>query len=685
MMADSEDVTGGGGMGVGMHEGDHRVLDDGHQPSLVSRAEPGRADPPSEGTPAATPAWILWHQLWRRGLQPSSLLLLILVALIPGLDAAAGFDVAVIPMLLGAVAIGHPTLVTMMERRRITAGALVVIAIVGSAYLGEYMAAAVVAFMMLSGEFLEEITLQRTRNAVRELVRLTPDVATVEREGIWVQTSLRDVRVGDRVLVRPGERVPVDGTILSGEASLTEASITGESMPVDKTIGARVFAGTTSQSGAIAVQTDRIGRDTTLGRIIQILRAAQEQKGATQKIADRFAVYFTPAILSIGVVVWLLTHDLLRVMAVFVIACPCALVLATPTAVVASVGNIARRGGLINGGITLEAAGRVTAVAFDKTGTLTLGHPIVVAVEPMNGKSPRDVLQVASIAELRSEHPLGRAIVDHARSAGLSLADPEQFTMMFGRGVEAIWNGRRIEVGNQRVVEGNDPVVDVLIGHEHRGRTALVVRVEGEPWGVIGLADAVRPQAREAVQRLRAMGVKRVIMLTGDNVVTAEAIAREVGITDVRSGLLPEQKLDVIRELQAAGEVVAMVGDGVNDAPALVLADVGVAMGAAGTDVALESADITLMGDDLTLLPEILALSRRALGIIRQNIWGFAVAVNIAGIILAGSGVLSPISAAVVHNVASLFVVINSGRLLTFRTRRGRKQVRTSPAFHPAG
>jgi heavy metal translocating P-type ATPase len=615
---------------------------------------------------------------------PVGLLLLVLIALVPGIDALAGFDVAVIPMLLGGIAIGYPTLAVMIERRRITAGTLVVIAIVGSAYLGEYLAAAVVAFMMLAGEFLEEITLQRTRNAVRELVRLAPDVASVERDGAWVQVRLREVRAGDSVLVRPGERVPVDGTILSGEASLDEASITGESMPVDKTSGAHVFAGTTSQGGAIVVRTDRTGQDTTLGRIIQIVRAAQDQKGATQKIADRFAAHFTPVILSIGALVWLVTDDLLRVMAVLVIACPCALVLATPTAVVASVGNIARRGGLIKGGVALESAGRVTAVAFDKTGTLTQGRPLVVDIVPFDGRSSRDVLAMAATAEVWSEHPLARAIVEHARAAGLLPADPEQFTMTFGRGVEATWGGHRIEVGNQRLLEEGDPTTDVLVAHERRGRTALIVRVDGRPWGVIGIADAVRPQAREVVARLSAMGIRRLVMLTGDHATTAEAIAREVGIADVRAGLLPEQKLDVIHELRAAGEVVAMIGDGVNDAPALMLADVGVAMGAAGTDVALESADVALMGDDLTLLPEVLALSRRALGIIRQNIWGFAVAVNIAGIALAGSGYLSPIGAAVVHNVASLLVVVNSGRLLTFRARRDRGWVRVSPALRPA-
>ena len=621
--------------------------------------------------------------VWRRGLLPGGLLLLIVLALVPGLDTLLGFDAAIVPMLYGAVAIGYPTILTMLDRRRLTAGTLVVIAIVGSSYVGEYLAAAIVASMMLAGEFLEELTLQRTRNAVRELVRLAPEVAWAERSGTWTQVPLREIQPGDRVLIRPGEGVPVDGTVISGEASISEASITGEAMPVDKTVGGRVFAGTTSHSGALVVRTDRVGRETTLGRIIQIVRAAQEQKGATQKIADRFAGVFTPVILGIGAAVWLLTHDLLRVMAVFVIACPCALVLATPTAVVASVGNAARRGGLIKGGVALEAAGRVTTVALDKTGTLTAGTPAVVAVDPIGGRSPREVLLWAALAEARSEHPLGRAIVEHARASGLASADPEAFTATFGRGVEARLGGRRIEVGNHRLLAeepgahgreaggAGDPATaaaaEALAAHERQGRTALVVRVDGDPWGVIALADVLRPDAASVVERLRTMGVRRIVMLTGDNAVTADAIAHQAGITEVRASLLPEEKLAVIRDLQAAGEVVAMVGDGVNDAPALVLADVGIAMGAAGTDVALESADVALMGDDLTLVPEVLAISRRALGIIRQNIWGFAVAVNVAGILLASSGVLSPIGAALVHNVSSLFVVINSGRLLSFR------------------
>ncbi len=645
-----------------MHEGDHAILD-------CDRAHEAGPLPAVRRAGAAPPVRPSGGPLWRRGMLPAGLLALILLALIPGLDAAIGFDFAVLPVLLGGAAIAYPTLVTMIERRRLTAGTLVVIAVVGSAYVGEYMAAAVISFMMLAGEFLEELTLQRTRDAVRALAQLAPDVAWLERGGAWVLVSLEEVAPGDHVLVRPGDRVPVDGTVVSGEASLSEATITGEAMPVDKSAGARVFAGTTSRSGAVVVRADRVGHETTLGRIVEVVRAAQEQKGAAARTADRFAAYFTPAILGIGALVWVFSHDLLRVMAVLLIACPCALVLATPTAVVASVGNAARRGVLIKGGVALEAAGRVATVAFDKTGTLTTGNPVVVAVLPLAGKTPDQVLRMAGVAELRSEHPLGRAIVAAAQASGITLADPERFTMTFGQGVEAFWAGSRIEVGNHRILGEDDPASRILAEQERQGRTALVVRVDGVAWGVVSLADVLRPRARQAIDLLREMGIRRVVMLTGDHEVTAQAIARQAGIGEVRAGLLPQQKLAVIRDLQAEGSVVAMAGDGVNDAPALVLADVGVAMAAAGTDVALESADIALMGDDLTLLPEALALSRRALAVIRQNIWGFAVAANVVGIALAGGGFLSPIGAAVVHNLASVLVVANSARLLTYRSR----------------
>lgn len=584
-----------------------------------------------------------------------------------------GFDLAVIPLILGGGFIAWSTLVAMIETRKITAGLLIVFALIGTTFVGEYLAGAIVAFMMVGGEFLEDITLERTRSAVRELVQLSPDTAWVKRDGEYISVSVEEVSLGEKVLVKPGERVPVDGTIAAGEAVINEASITGESLPVEKSSGAKVFAGTINLSGAIEVQTEKTGSQTTLGKIIKVVYEAQESKGSTQRTADRFARYFTPIILAICALVWIAEQDLMRVMAVLVIACPCALVLATPTAVVASIGNGAKRGVLIKGGITLETAGQVTAICLDKTGTLTTGRPQVVEIQPFASYTPDEVLSAAVLAEKHSEHPLAQAVMREAEGRKLSLQeDPQEFKSVFGCGVQCLHKGARIEVGNRRILEkltDSDAARGFLDSQEEKGRTALLVLVNGEVIGGISIADTLREQAVKAVEEIKESGVKRIIILTGDNEKVARSISRQVGIKEFKANLLPEEKLEFIRSLQKEGEIVAMVGDGINDAPALALADVGIAMGAAGTDVAIESADMALMADDLRMVPFTLGLSRKALQIIKQNIWFFAVCVNIAGITLATSGLLSPIAAAVVHNGASFLVVLNSARMLTFKFR----------------
>ncbi len=614
--------------------------------------------------------WLARHRKW---LFPGFLLATILAALIPGQARALGFDLVLIPMLLGGGLITYNTIIVTLETRRITAGILVVIALVGSAYVGEYLAGAVVAFMMIGGEFLEELTLEKTRNAVRELVRLVPATAWVQNGGEWREVPIDEVEPGDLVLVRPGQRVPVDGKVEAGHASINQAALTGESMPVDKAAGDPVFGGTLSESGALQIRAEKVGEDTALGRIIQIVYQAQERKGQTQRVADRFAGYFTPVILAICAVVWFATGELIRVMSVLVIACPCALVLATPTGVVAAVGNAARRGVMIKGGAVLELAGKVDTLLLDKTGTLTLGRPEVVGVVAF-GATAEQVLTAAASAEEPSEHPIAKAILSRARTDGLTWTPASAFQQVFGVGVEALVDGETVRVGNRRLLEGSGDVANgvatrFLGEQEALGRTALLVTRDGAVIGGVAVADSLRPDAADSIRRLKATGVRQVVMLTGDNSATAHAIAAQVGLgpADVHAGLLPEDKLRVVSQLKSEGRVVAMVGDGVNDAPALVAADVGIAMGAAGTDVAFESAGIALMGDDLKMLPGILSLSRRTLGIIHQNIWVFAVAVNAIGITLASSGFLSPIAAAAIHNVASVFVVLNSARLLTYQ------------------
>ena len=619
----------------------------------------------------ATPrAWSPWV---RKATFPASLLLLIVASAVPALKRAAPIDPAIAPMLIGGSVITYRTIVATIENRRLTAGALVVLALIGTAYVSEYIAGAVVAFMMIAGEWLEDITLEKTRNAVRALVRLTPDEATVWEDGEWHLRPVSAIGVGARVLVRPGESVAVDGAVVEGNAVLDESTLTGESVPVEKTVGDPVFAGTVNTSGAVEVTVEQIGADTTMGTIIRVVHEAQERKGSTQRAADRFATYFTPAILLICTGVWFGTHDLIRVMAVLVIACPCALVLATPTAVVAAVGNAAKRGALIKGGLVLEQLGRVDAVCFDKTGTLTRGRMELVDTAAFGDVEPGDVLALAAAVESRSEHPIARAIVD-ANSDGRAI-DSAAFEQAFGVGVRARVEGADVWVGNRRLLErvevraGSAEADRFLAEQERKGRTALVVVRDGVCIGGLATADGLRAEAPDVVNALRAAGVSRVAMLTGDHSTTGRAIASQVGIDEVESELRPTEKLEVIERMQAAGHVVAMVGDGVNDAPALTVADVGIAMGAAGADVAIESAGMALMGENLLLLADMLALGRRTLRIIRQNIWVFAVGVNLVGIGLASSGYLSPVMAAVVHNVASVFVVLNSARLLAFRRR----------------
>jgi heavy metal translocating P-type ATPase len=650
-------------------------------------------------------------RIWlRKGALPGGLLAAILVSMIPSLSNAFAFDVAMLPMLFGGGIILYQTLRSALDERRFGAGWLVVFALVGSAVIGEYLAGAVVAFMMLGGEFLEDITLERTRGSVRELVRLVPDTVTVLRDGAWVVLPVAAIQVGDRALVRDGERVPVDGRIVAGRSALNESALTGESLPVEKGVGDAVFGGALNENGAIEIVAEKVGADTALGKIIRIVREAQSRKGTTQRVADRFALWFAPLILAIGVAVWLSTGQIERFMTVLVVACPCALILATPTAVVAAVGNAARRGALIKGGAALEAVGRVDAVCFDKTGTLTKGEPEVVDVVPFGSFTEEDVLRTAATAEMRSTHPIARAVVAayYWRIAVSSDAVPvepvEKTENVPGVGVRAVTEGSTVWVGNRRLLNltasessvnrtpsltsprfdgGEEPrvlphaspgeasileVSRVLEEHEGNGRTALVVARNDEVVGVVAVADAARDSAREVVRSLRHIGVKRVVLLTGDHERTAQAIAKHVGVDDALSGLLPTEKSEAVTALRREGYTVAMVGDGVNDAPALAQADVGIAMGAIGTDVALETASIALMGDDLTLLPDVFALGRRTLTIIRQNIWGFAIGVNLVGIALASAGILHPIGAAVVHNVASLFVVGNSARLLSFRS-----------------
>ncbi|POH70545.1 MULTISPECIES: heavy metal translocating P-type ATPase [Cryobacterium] len=557
---------------------------------------------------------------------------------------------------------------------------LVTVATVGAIVLGEYWEAAAVTVLFAIGHALETATLNRTRSALTALVALAPDVALVLRDGAQTEVPAADVLTGETVLVKSGARVPVDGTVRHGTGTLDEASITGESLPVAKAPGDRVFAGTMSTGGLLQVEATEVGAATTLARIVHRVEEAQDATAPTQVFMDRFSAWYTPGILVLAVVVGLLSGDLFLALTLLVIGCPGALVVSIPVAIVAGIGRAARSGILIKGGEFLESASKVTVVAVDKTGTLTRGRPRLTDVVVLNPELTRaDVLGWAARAEAGSEHPLAGAIVlaaaEHAletvgaadRGAGGTLL-PDTITSIPGQGITATVAGRSVLIGNPALLAAHaiydpDAAVTVAADLAARGRTPLIVVIDGTVAGVLAVADEVRPDAAGMVAALRAAGVHRVIMLTGDGPLVAAAVGAAVGIDEIRASLLPEDKLDVVTRLQQDGHVVAMVGDGVNDAPALATADIGIAMGAAGSAVAVETADIALMGDNLLMLPAAIDLARRTVRTMHQNV---ALALVTVALLLAGvlwGGVTMAVGM-LVHEASVLLVIVNAMRLL---------------------
>lgn len=603
------------------------------------------------------------------------LLLIILGALFDFLwTNALPLKFSIVPLLIGGAFVAKSTIQATVAKRKITAGMLVVLALIGTTAVGEYLSGAIVAFMMIFGEFLEDLTMEKTKNAVRELIRLVPPTCRMLVDGEYQIVPLKQIRRGSYIQVLSGEKIAVDGKITKGQASINEASITGESMPVDKTVGDKVFVGTLNESGVIEVEAEKLGSDTVLGKIIQTVKAAQENKGDVQKAADIFAQYFLPIILAICAVTFLLTNDIMRVMTILVIACPCALVLATPTAVVASVGNRAKRGVLIKGGVVIETSAKVTTLCLDKTGTITKGRPDVVDSYISMETDEKDLLYALAVSEKNSGHPIARAIMNYLinqRKVQMKDIPNAEFEMLFGRGVRVDHEGTIYEVSNKKlledVVSGADEVIPFVKQEESLGRTVLIAAKNNEVLGAVSVADTIRESVPDTMTQLKQAGIKRIVMLTGDNEFTAKEICNQAGIDEFHANLLPEDKLALIKKMQQEGEIVAMVGDGVNDAPALALSDVGISMGAAGTDVAVEASSITLMSDAIEMLPATFSLCRRTYKIIKQNIWVFAVFVNVIGVALSGMGLLNPILAAVIHNVSSIFVVLNSSRLLNWR------------------
>jgi Zn2+/Cd2+-exporting ATPase len=557
--------------------------------------------------------------------------------------------------------------------RRLDADVLVAIAVIAASSVGEFVAAGEVAFIMLLGGQLEAYTTRRARRSLGSLLSLVPATARVRRGDEEIQVANSDLQTGDIVVVRAGERVPVDGVVRSGSASVNQAPVTGESMPVEKTAGDEVFVGTLNESGALIVEATRVGEDTTLARIAQLVEAAQQREAPIQRTLDRFAGCLVPVMLALSVLVYVFTHDIGRAITVLIVACPCALILATPTAVMAAIARAARAGVLIKGGQYLEATARLHTIVFDKTGTLTHGEPEVAHLQRFCEHSDAELVEMAAVAEKLSEHPVARAILRKAEALGVSAVDPTRFEMHAGRGVVAEHGKQRLVVGHEglmteQAVTMTDAMHEHVDEHHDEGHTTIVVAHNGKVCGTICVADTVRTSAAQAVDDLKRLGIEKVVMLTGDNQRVAMDIAGELGIDEVKAEVLPEQKAEQIESLKRSGRAggVAMVGDGINDAPALAVADVGVAMGVGGTDVAHEAADIALMADDLSKIAFAVGLSRAALRTIKQGLW-FALLYNVAMVSLAGTGHLHMIGGAIAHQCSSVLVILNAMRLLRYR------------------
>jgi Cd2+/Zn2+-exporting ATPase len=544
---------------------------------------------------------------------------------------------------------------------------LVSIAAIAAASIGAYQEAATVVFIMLLGEFLEHLTVGKARRAISSLIQLSPKTAWVRRGDQEVQVPIEEVAAKEVVIVKPGERIPVDGKIIAGCGSINQSMLTGESIPVEKGLGDRVYCGTINEAGSCEIEATQIAEDTKLAQIKRLILEAQAEKSPIQRVMDRFARYFIPAILLIALVTFLVTKEPVRAITILIVACPCALVLGTPTAVVAAIGNAARQGILVKGGAFLEQMGRLRALLMDKTGTLTHGKPKVVEMRGFDGADEKEVLYWAAVAEKRSEHPLARAVIEKAESLGLSIPHPESFENFRGKGVKAQWNSKRILAGSPELLKSEgieipESVIEWLGAKESEGKTSLLITLDRKLMGVISIADALREEAKATIEKIRGEGISEIWMLTGDSEKVADRIGKELEIR-YEARLLPEQKVSKVKEWKRKGYVVAMVGDGVNDAPALAAADIGIAMGAVGTDVAIETADIALMADEIGKIPILIRLSRRALQVIKENLV-FAIVFNTMMVFFSAQGWISMILGAFMHQASSLLVILNSIRLL---------------------
>lgn len=584
-------------------------------------------------------------------------------------------DVAWVAVILCGIPILKEAAVGLYTNFDIKAGVLVSLALIAAVSIGEIFAAGEIAVIMAFGELLEERTVAKARAGIEKLVRLTPRTARVVRSGIESVVPAEQVRVGDRLRVLAGEVIAVDGIIISGQTSIDQSIMTGESLPVDKDAGDEVSSGTVNQFGTFEMRATKVGEDSSVQRMVRLVQSADAGKAKIARLADRWTTWLVVIALTTAVLTWFLTGEIIRAVTVLVVFCPCALVLATPTAIVAGIGNAAKYGILVREGDALERLAKVTRIAFDKTGTLTYGKPSVVRIESFDAAfTPDELLSLAASAELRSEHPLGKALVQHFRSNhGSCPREPDAFRMLAGRGVCADVNGRTVLAGNEHLLIERSVALPPEIPaaaerYRDDGCTVIYVAVDSRAAGIIALSDTLRSDSAETIMNLHRLGVGSVL-LTGDNQQAANHMAGIAKIEVVHANCLPEGKMAVIEQYQKNNELICMVGDGINDAPALKTANVGVAMGGVGSDIAIDAADIALVSDDIVHIPHLLGLSRRIMRTINLNII-FSMALNFGAVILAMTGILNPVYGALVHNAGSIVVVLNSATLLNWKDKK---------------
>ncbi|MDD3137426.1 MAG: cation-translocating P-type ATPase [Lachnospiraceae bacterium] len=580
---------------------------------------------------------------------------------------ALPFDIAWIAILLCGIPIILGAAKALITEHDIKADVLVSIALVAAVITKEYFAAGEVALIMQIGSLLEDYTANRARKGIESLINLTPKTARVKREGKQEIVAVEKVELGDELIIFAGETIPVDGIILSGETSIDQSVMTGESIPVDKKAGDDVISGTMNQYGTFEMKATKIGSDSSLQRMIELAKEADANKAPIVGLADKWASWMVFIALACAVTVGLISGEISRAVTVLVVFCPCAFILATPTAVAAAIGNVTKYGILIRTGDALERFSKVKYIAFDKTGTLTYGKPVVIGITPLaDGCSEEDVLMYAAYAEQRSEHPLGKAILRKQEETGKVLEACEHAEILAGQGIRAEYQGHSLLIGKPELFESQgidfNHAQETTDAYYDQGATVIYLAMDGKAYGMIALSDTLRKDAKDTIAHLKRQGIVP-MLLTGDNEAAAHTIAGKVGIEEVRSGLLPEDKMAIIKEYTESGKEICMIGDGVNDALALGTAYAGIAMGGVGSDIAVESADAVLVSDDIKRLPYLMYMTGKSMKKVKQNII-ISLIINFGAIILSSLGILVPITAALVHNFGSVFVVVNAALLL---------------------